>query len=303
MHEERKQGEVSGERKELKEEKKDGKKDGVGVKKEPKESKEEYNKSIQEMNNRMFDDVEETTLSNPEDNSDQPEPKKPSESDLKVEDFDPPQQPSPPSLIQETRKPAQKKVKTPPKQSPAQAPKSQKLSKKASGEKAHKEGQKKPKKKSVNEKNLTLEESKQANKPKAWQSEPDDQFGSPSGLGKPKKIKEKEKMLEDTTSGKLENQLSYAWDAKSTRSEDKNDEVKIKWVNSTNPTSETSSFKDSSVHSQQEMKNIASPFPPKSGKGQKSSGKQAQNEQKTLKERRSGKKSKKPLKSDRPKYG
>ena len=224
-----------------------------------------------------------------------------------MHDFDEPHHKTKPKLRQKQsqktkpEKPKKEKSKSSEKQSKPEPEKP--LNNKRNSEKQQSESQRKNRRKKQ-DKNVVLEETKQSSKMKAWQSEPDETFGSPEELPNPGKVIEHEKLLSDTTTSKLENQLSYACDAKSTRSEDKNDEIKIKGVNSTNPTSETSSFKDSSVNSHQDLgKSTVSPAQQKTGRGHKNSQKQTQNEKKTPNEKRTGKKNKKPLKSDRPKYG
>lgn len=82
---------------------------------------------------------------------------------------------------------------------------------------------------------------------------------------------------------------------KSTRSDDKNSRPKN--VHSTNPTSETSSFKDSSVASHQDAVNQENP----KKKGKSQTGESWIQTDKKLKKPKEQKR-KKPLKSDRPKY-
>lgn len=99
---------------------------------------------------------------------------------------------------------------------------------------------------------------------------------------------------------KINKQLSYTSEVKSTRSEDKSSRNKNKNVHSTNPTSETSSFKDSSVASHQDVKVYHSENKSKKGKSQVVNENWIQTEKKAKKPREFRKK--KPLKSDRPKY-
>lgn len=105
---------------------------------------------------------------------------------------------------------------------------------------------------------------------------------------------------EDNCIGDINKHLSYTSEAKSTRSEDKNSRKKTKCVNSTNPTSETSSFKDSSIASNQGAKFYSSENRNKKEKEPVHSANWIQTERKSKKPKHP--KKKRPLKSDRPKY-
>ena len=90
-------------------------------------------------------------------------------------------------------------------------------------------------------------------------------------------------------------------EAKSAKSEDKNTRGQGKYINSTNPTSETSSIKDSSITSNQEFKGFNS--------DSKMKNEQRHDEKDGVLLSKLNQKNKaptskysKPLKSDRPKY-
>lgn len=135
---------------------------------------------------------------------------------------------------------------------------------------------------------------------KRFDSEPDEVFTSPKNAEINEKFIENERFGVESTARVTNKKLSYDSEEKSARSDDKN-EQKIKYVNSTNPTSETSSFKDSSVASNHDGKFINSDSKKKGGKNSEG-GSWVVSENKQKPKKSKGNKKKKPLKSDRGGY-
>lgn len=119
---------------------------------------------------------------------------------------------------------------------------------------SHNQGKKS--KKNRNQNSIKLEEVKNPGfKLKEFDSDPDENFNSP--INKEGCIKSKanqDELTLDYFDQSCNQPLSLNSEAKSTKSEDKNSRRQVKCINSTNPTSETSSIKDCSVVSNPDNK-------------------------------------------------
>ena len=151
---------------------------------------------------------------------------------------------------------------------------------------------------------VKLEEvkTKQSYKGKDIESDPDDNSSSPINKeGLIKKNINQDQYLIDCFDQNCNQPFSLNSEAKSTKSEDKNNRRQVKYINSTNPTSETSSIKDCSVVSNQDNKWFNSDSKKnKDGNSKHNNSKHAPKQSYTHRGQNS--KNAKYLKTDRAKY-
>lgn len=271
----------------------------------------DYNKQIEELNDKLFDKCDDLALSNSDENLSEG-------THLKVEDYEE-DRIDPEALgyqkledsdefVQESRseesKEDQNRLEETSLNKDTLVEDKKRNSQKSQNHPRNKHQKKRGNKnKNAEDKPVKLEEIKHSKyKQKRFDSEPDEGFQSPNNavndIGDIYNTYDKH--VGESSTKKSNKNLSYSSEAKSTRSEDKNTRNKVKCVHSTNPTSETSSFKDSSVTSNQDSKIINSATKMKKEKPSLNSGNWVPTERKPKKPKFT--KRHKPLKSDRPKY-
>jgi hypothetical protein len=237
--------------------------------KEAKQSLEEYNKSIEALNDKLFVKVDDICISDElvENSSDNIKPEEFEEDkDGDQNGYKILEESGSEGMLQETRSEESKEDHNKLEKEELKLEEETKISKRNS-QKSNENRSKMKTKLDIDaevgsnkDKNMKFEEIKETKMvKKRFDSEPDQEFLP------------QENVETETREGFIVNEnfgtdfaerggnkkLSYNSEAKSTRSEDKNEE-KIKYVNSTNPTSETSSFQDSSVTSNYDGKFINS---------------------------------------------
>lgn len=273
----------------------------------------DYNKQIEDLNDKLFDKCDDLALSNSDENISEG-------THLKVEDYEE-DKVDPESLgyqkledsdefMQESRSEESKEDQNRleenslNKDALVEDKKEKRNSQKSQNQPRNKHHKKRGNNaKNIEDKPVKLEEIKNSKyMKKRFESEPDEGFQSPNhavnDMGDIYNTYDKH--MGESSAKKSNKNLSYSSEAKSTRSEDKNTRNKVKCVHSTNPTSETSSFKDSSVASNQDNKVVNSATKMKKEKPALNSGNWVPTERKPKKPKFT--KRHKPLKSDRPKY-
>lgn len=274
------------------------------------QSVDDYNKSIEDLNNRQFDEKVDELSNNEEqiENISESQRLKIDEENDKFDDSN-----ASNLLIQETRseegKEDQNKLEEPeqkihmkqvfqenkPKRN---SEKGKFVDSKIKSNRSKKANSKQTKQsKTQLDQPVKLEEVKQNESlKKSYGSEPENEFQSSHQEDVDLQEIYNDPSFANSSEKNLNKHLSYTADVKSVLSEDKNQNEGVKHVHSTNPTSETSSFKNSSVASNQDIK------PSPSNKKNHEEQKMLKQNERKLKEKGGDKKPKKPLKSDRPKY-